>query len=241
MFMKIGNSYGVTATNMPKPSKAPKDEHCRITELNNIFAMEPKERARAIREFSDRNFEEFLNTLDPAGPEHARAVYLSENHGKRVFCRNSLATARTLEESHAWTVFHLNSLGFFNPDLTNGYLNAPQAATGSNQLWVGNGTRMRLNNGISFMFDGEQVFIMRSGKVLAPWDDGFRGVESTAQLANKLRHFANGTLPTKGTMENSFPSHDAARHLRIMGIDPNQDFTVNGVTMRLVDGRIHRV
>ena len=259
IFMKISNSHGgelrlvMRSFILPRKSEGPINENCEFYGLRRLqkdfligllnSTLGPED-IRAHREEKQQLLEEklegFLDTLNPA--ERARAVYLAENHGSFVFCRDALMRPQTMEEHSAKFFSQMNNVGLFNLELTNGYHQAPQAKVGPNQLWIGNGTRMTLNNGFSIMFDGERAFILQGGKALG-LGEGNDNIRRTAQLANMLRQFANGTLPTKGGLDNIFIFHDdTARHLRALGIDPNQDFTVNGVTMRLVDGRqIHRV
>jgi hypothetical protein len=179
---------------------------------------------------------------NPNATERDRINYMQQNHWAP-----SGFTIFTLEEFQAKMQFQVNSVGMYNPALTDGYSWATQALTGFNELWIGRGTRITLNNGYSLMFDSEQIFMLRAGQALNLQDRAYgnpsiAGIRETAQFANMLRHFANGTLPNaSGVFDNGFTFSNAATHLRAMGIDTAHNFTVNGVAMRLVNGEIQRV
>jgi len=179
------------------------------------------------------NFEDSLNNFQALLASQGQFAATAERAG----------TIISLEDWHAELAFQLNSVGMSNPALTNNYNNARQALTNFNELWIGNGTRMTLNNGHSLMFDGIQAFMLRNGRGLELQDRAYRqpdltAIREIAHFANRLRHYADGTLPG-GRFGNGFP--DAAAHLRAMGIDPRNDFTINGVRVRLEDGEIRRM
>ncbi|MDR2167148.1 MAG: hypothetical protein LBE35_04770 [Clostridiales bacterium] len=191
--------------------------------------------SEASRNFTARN---------PNATERDRINYMRENHWAAA---SADFTIFTLEEWQEKLQFHVNSVGMNNAALTTGYSRAPQALTGANELWIGNGTRITLNNGHSLMFDGQQVFMLRGGAGLGLQDRVYgnpdiSGIRETAQFANMLRHFANGTLPSGGgAFDNGFAFPNAGRHLDAMGIDTAQNFSVNGVEMRFVNGEIRNV
>jgi len=205
-----------------------------------------KNAAPEKRENFEKSFSAFQALFDaerlfvaknPEATERDVRNYLETNHGKPA------SRIISLEDWQIELAFQLNSVGMSNPALTSNYQRAPQALTGLNELWIGNGTRMTLNNGYSLMFDGEQAFMLRGGRGLELQDRVYgnpdlSSIREIAHFANRLRHYANGTLPS-GQFGNGFPN--ANFHLSAMGIDPANDFTINGVRMRFESGEIRRV
>ena len=151
-----------------------------------------------------------------------------------------------LDEIQEMIEFSVNiGMHGFNPSFTNGYRNAPNILAGSNNLVIGIGSRISLPHGFSFMFGSERPYPLFQGRNFTPQENAYRGVNENhrreanaiAAFANRLRHYANGNVPERFIMADD----NAANHLRAMGIDPSQEFTVNGVRMRYADGQVHRV